>query len=185
MNQPVPPWLPEKLSSTLMAKFISSYKDINCFSTTRELHSWFISNIGDFWSMVWDFFDLLGYKGVRNFIPSTLPESKFFPDAKISLAENLLRHDAEIIVTEERDLTNKGIKYSHKDLLQSVSNVSLFLQTMEFKSLIELFPSFLSVLKHCHLLWPDLQLVQLYPALHLNFLMTQSSLVLVNWNQKF
>ena len=44
-----------------------------------------------FWETVWDFFDVPGEKGTRLFVPEPdMSEARFFPDARLSMAEVLL-----------------------------------------------------------------------------------------------
>jgi len=64
------------------------------FEPYEHLHRWSIENPGEFWSGVWDFADIAGEKGETAYVR---PEnggmlgSKWFPEAKVNLAENLLR----------------------------------------------------------------------------------------------
>ena len=59
-----------------------------------DLHRWSVSDPGSFWSALWDFTDVLGEKGDVFFVPDEaawMTGARFFPDAKLNLAENLLR----------------------------------------------------------------------------------------------
>lgn len=65
------------------------------------LHEWSIEQMDDFWSSVWDFCGVRGEKGERIFIPDVVMASaRFFPDASLSVAENILSRtgDGEAIV---------------------------------------------------------------------------------------
>ena len=46
----------------------------------------------DFWSEVWDFYELIGEKGSTPYLSpyNNMPGSKFFPDGTIIYAENIL-----------------------------------------------------------------------------------------------
>lgn len=56
-----------------------------------ELQKWSVENPGDFWSLAWDDMDVLGRKGNEYFNPgSDFISSRFFPDATLNVAENLL-----------------------------------------------------------------------------------------------
>jgi acetoacetyl-CoA synthetase len=56
------------------------------------LHAWSVSQIADFWDLVWDFCGIVGEKGERRLIDGNkMPGARFFPDAKLNFAENLLR----------------------------------------------------------------------------------------------
>ena len=69
-----------------------------------DLHRWSISNPGAFWSALWDFACIVGEKGNRFFLPDQsawMTGARFFPDARLNLAENLLRGaDADTAVHE-------------------------------------------------------------------------------------
>jgi acetoacetyl-CoA synthetase len=60
------------------------------------LHAWSIAAPGAFWSAVWDFCGIIGDKGAVAFAPGDdMWSAKFFPEARLNFAENLLRADAE------------------------------------------------------------------------------------------
>ena len=65
------------------------------FADYEALHAWSIADQGAFYSAVWDFFALVGDKGARAFVPPSsddIRSARYFPDAKLCYAENLLRH---------------------------------------------------------------------------------------------
>jgi acetoacetyl-CoA synthetase len=56
------------------------------------LHAWSVAHPGAFWDLVWDFCGVVGEKGARRMVDAaTMRESRFFPDARLNFAENLLR----------------------------------------------------------------------------------------------
>ncbi len=58
---------------------------------TDALHRWSISDPADFWTEVWDDTGMIGDRGDTSLIPGTeMPDSVFFPDARLSVVENLL-----------------------------------------------------------------------------------------------
>ena len=58
----------------------------------RDLHAWSLAQRPEFWDLVWDFCDLIGEKGERRVLDGdAMPGARFFPDAKLNFAENLLR----------------------------------------------------------------------------------------------
>ncbi|MFM7776502.1 MAG: acetoacetate--CoA ligase [Actinomycetota bacterium] len=80
-----------------------------------QLHKWSVENIGEFWSRSWDRCGLIGDKGDHSFTPSDyFPNSKFFAEAKINVAENLLSngadHEIAIIEVDESD-SSREITY--------------------------------------------------------------------------
>jgi acetoacetyl-CoA synthetase len=55
------------------------------------LHQWSITERGAFWSAVWDYCGVKGVKGARDLIHGdVMLDSRFFPDAQLNFAENLL-----------------------------------------------------------------------------------------------
>jgi acetoacetyl-CoA synthetase len=57
-----------------------------------ELHAWSVAEPAAFWDLVWDFCEVIGDKGERRLVDGqALPGARFFPDAKLSYAENMLR----------------------------------------------------------------------------------------------
>ncbi len=59
---------------------------------TRALHRWSLEEPGAFWEAVWDTFEVLGEKGERRLADGdAMPGARFFPDATLNFAENILR----------------------------------------------------------------------------------------------
>jgi acetoacetyl-CoA synthetase len=76
------------------------------------LHEWSTSERGDFWSAVWDFAGVIGDRGDVAEVPPPAPAHMFgtrwFPEARLNVAENLLRGGDEreaIVVAEESGIT--------------------------------------------------------------------------------
>ena len=67
------------------------------------LHAWSVANRGAFWRQVWDFCDVVGELGDGPSLThgERFPGCRWFPDAKLNFAENLLRRqdDAEALVS--------------------------------------------------------------------------------------
>jgi len=87
-------WEPsaEAIARTRMSAFhrAAAERSGQAVSATPDVHAWSVEQPGDFWSLVWDFFGVVGDKGGRAHVPSDLPTSIFFPDARLNFAENLL-----------------------------------------------------------------------------------------------
>jgi acetoacetyl-CoA synthetase len=70
------------------------------------LHRWSIERMPAFWSEMWDFAGVIGDRGVEVAADlDRMPGARFFPDARLNFAENVLRGDAAaaaIIATTER-----------------------------------------------------------------------------------
>jgi len=63
------------------------------FDSYSSLHQWSINNPGEFWSRAWDDNQVIGTKGSVHFAQGAdFISSKFFPEARLNVAENLLAH---------------------------------------------------------------------------------------------
>jgi len=72
----------------------------------ETLHRWSVSDPGAFWRAVWDFAGVIGNPRARSFLrddQQPMTQSRFFPDASLNLAENLLRGDDDRVAVIEAD----------------------------------------------------------------------------------
>ena len=127
-------WSPsdERIKSSQMYNFINiinKKNNINIQSFT-DLHTWSIENKANFWSLIWDFFDVIGSKGVEPYIDpiNQMPGSKFFPYGKVNYAENMLSGDAlgPAIVFKSEDKIRKEVSW--KELKVQVAALANFLK---------------------------------------------------------
>ncbi|MDO6732801.1 acetoacetate--CoA ligase [Marinovum sp. 2_MG-2023] len=97
-------WTPEesRALSTGLAKFalLQGFDPKNYVA----LHRWSVSDLGGFWSALWDFCGVPGDKGARAFVPDDtawMTGARFFPDAQLNLAETMLQGaDGDTVVIE-------------------------------------------------------------------------------------
>ncbi len=127
-------WSPsdERVESSQMYKFIqviNENNDIN-IKNFSDLHAWSIDNKANFWSSIWDFFDIIGYKGIEPYIDpiNQMPGSKFFPNGKVNYAENMLSGDVSgpAIVFISEDKIRKEVSW--KELKNQVAALANFLK---------------------------------------------------------
>lgn len=113
---------PEAYSESALAKFaVRNGFDAHDYDA---LHRWSISDPGAFWSALWDFADIVGKKGERGFLPDTsawMTGARFFPDAQINLAENLMRGATADTVVYEVLETGDYRSVTRMELLSRVS----------------------------------------------------------------
>ena len=87
------------------------------------LHDWSVSQPGNFWSAVWEFCGVIGDRGSDRVLqyPERMPGARWFPDARLNYAENLLRNtgsgDAIVFRGENRVASRIG----HDELRHEVS----------------------------------------------------------------
>lgn len=108
--------------------FVSERHDL-AFEDTPTLHRWSLDEPALFWEAVWDFFGVVGEKGERRLIDGDkMPGARFFPDATLNFAENLLRPlpdvhgDGEAIVFRAED--RAAARWSWNRLRAEVSRIA-------------------------------------------------------------
>jgi acetoacetyl-CoA synthetase len=105
------------------------------FSGYEDLHAWSVEDTGGFWDIVWDFCGVIGDKGARKTTGGLeMPGTRFFPDARMSFAENLLRASGvgEAMIFRGEDKVERRVTYD--DLHALVSKFRQFLQELGVES---------------------------------------------------
>ncbi|MCR9137979.1 MAG: acetoacetate--CoA ligase [Alphaproteobacteria bacterium] len=111
MQDDQPLWAPDadeidRAVMTDFARFGSERSGVT-MSDFKSLHQWSVSDREGFWSAVWDYCGVVGNKGetvLEN--GDAMPGARFFPQASLNFAENLLKtvgdHDAIIFRGEDK-----------------------------------------------------------------------------------
>jgi len=89
------------------------------------LHAWSVAQPEAFWTAVWDFVGIKGERGARAVENrDKLPGARWFPDAKLNFAENLLRRndDSEAMVFWGEDKVKRRLTWA--ELNQAVSRLA-------------------------------------------------------------
>jgi acetoacetyl-CoA synthetase len=87
-----------------------------------RLHRWSIEDREAFWNLVWDQCGIIGEKGGRVMVDGDkMPGASFFPDARLSFAENLLRGKgpADAIVFRGEDKVSRRLSWDDLHALVS------------------------------------------------------------------
>jgi acetoacetyl-CoA synthetase len=93
------------------------------------LHQWSVTDLDGFWSALWDATGMIGDKGATVYRPGAdLPAARFFPDARLSLAENLLAHTGTGPAIVALDETGRRRQWSWDDLRRAVGSLAADLQ---------------------------------------------------------
>ena len=126
---------PDRVAGTAMTAFRLSAEQASGtpLPDTAALHAWSIANPGAFWNLVWDFCGVVGDKGARTALDlDRMPGARFFPDARLNFAENLLRRgdDSVALVFEAEDkarsrLTWRALQAVVSRLQQAMQAVGL------------------------------------------------------------
>jgi acetoacetyl-CoA synthetase len=94
MNEPL--WRPS--TSRVSQSRLSAFADWmgsragKPFADYKDLYAYSVSAPGEFWSSLWDFTGVIGKKGEPPYLvdADTMPGARFFPNAQLNFAENLL-----------------------------------------------------------------------------------------------
>lgn len=120
-------WSPsqDRKEKSLMCRFVKSIEKKYDQSFDLDYHriwQWSVENQEEFWDEFWDFANVIGDKGDRVFLQADkMQHSRFFPDAKINFAENLLRRSDKLTALVFRDEKGAERTVSYKELNQQVS----------------------------------------------------------------
>ena len=122
-------WSPSNLDNNLK-KFKNSLNkkfDINSFD---DLHKWSVKEKDNFWSAIWDFTKIIGFKKGKIFKDNEeFIKAKFFDDSELNYAENcLIKNDeSDAIISYNENQRKKT--YSWKKLNEYVFKTSYFLKS--------------------------------------------------------
>jgi len=93
----------------------------------QGLHRWSVSDLGGFWSALWDFCNVTGEKGDIAFAPDQtawMTGARFFPNARLNLAENYLQGAPGDTVVVEADETGAERQMTRGALTSAVARVA-------------------------------------------------------------
>jgi acetoacetyl-CoA synthetase len=115
-------------------QFISKQFKKNFDNKYENILKWSIKNPGNFWSSIWDFSKIKGFKGKLKIKKSkTFYKSKFLPNSKLNFAENLLsknNKDKAITFISENGFREERSWY---ELSLNASKISKFLKGINIK----------------------------------------------------
>jgi len=121
---------PQRVAQTELARFMQRAGK----ESFEALHRWSVEHSEDFWNLVWDFCEVQGAKRGPTLVDSDkMPGARWFPEAKLNFAQNLLRKrdhtDAIVFWGEERIKR----RLSRKNLYNLVSRLAQALADMGVK----------------------------------------------------
>jgi acetoacetyl-CoA synthetase len=106
-------WQPsaERLASANLTAFAAR---ANLSADYAAIHRWSIEHPEAFWSLLWDYAEVRGEKGQRILVDGDrMPGARWFPDARLNYAENLLRRrdDGTALVFRGEEKVNRRMSY--------------------------------------------------------------------------
>ncbi|MDA7444120.1 acetoacetate--CoA ligase, partial [Candidatus Pelagibacter ubique] len=115
-------------------QFISKRYKKNFNQKYESILKWSIKNPGDFWSSIWDFSEVKGFKSKIKIKKSKIfYKNKFLPNSKLNFAENLLsknNKDKAITFISENSFREER---SWQELNFNVSKIYKFLKSINIK----------------------------------------------------
>lgn len=92
------------------------------------LYQWSISHKETFWSLLWDFCNVIGDKGNRVLVNGNdIEKAVWFPDAKLNFARNLLRERSDHIAITFNAENRVSYQLSYNQLYEQVAAVAAWL----------------------------------------------------------
>ena len=128
----------EKLKNTNLyfySNFIREKYKIDAGTDFNKIWDWSIKNPEDFWKSIWEFTQINGDQGKVVLKKSDVfYKNRFFPDAKLNYAENLLKKndDTPAIIFRSENGFRKEISWKHLNF--NVSKISNWMLSNGIKS---------------------------------------------------
>ena len=103
------------------------------FEGYEDLHRWSVSEPEAFWQSLWDYFDIVGNKGaitVQHI--ERMPGARWFPEAKLNFAQNLLRYadeTPEAIALSIHNENGPQGRLTYADLKNQVASLATHLRS--------------------------------------------------------
>ena len=125
-----PLWRPDpaRAEATHLARFLHHVGQPGY----AELHRWSVEQPSEFWAAVWDQCGVVGRRGVEVVVPDDdMPATRFFPDAHLNVAENLLAGwagDEPAIISH--DETGHREECSGSELVRDVAALAAALEEL-------------------------------------------------------
>ena len=128
-----PLWSPsperiEQANLTRFRRFLADTRGLD-LGDYDDLYAWSIEDRPAFWDAMWDFGEVVGSKGER--IAEDLdrmPGTRWFPDAKLNFAENLLRYRDDRPALVFKGEVNPPVRMTHAELYAEVAQVAAALR---------------------------------------------------------
>ena len=133
-------WQPrqERIESSQLYHFLKKINEkyAKDFQDFDALYDWSLSENATFWSEVWDFAELIGEKGQEPYLieGEHFKDARFFPNARLNYAENLLRsRDEDSIALSYWTEAGAQCQLSYAELVAQVSSLQQFLKAQGIK----------------------------------------------------
>ena len=118
----------DQANLTAFMSFVQQQSD-RVFTDYDGLYQWSIDDKESFWSLLWDFCDVIGDKGEQILLNGNdIEQAIWFPDARLNFAENLLRERSDEIAIQFRAEDQVESELTFNELYQQVAAVAAWLK---------------------------------------------------------
>jgi acetoacetyl-CoA synthetase len=104
------PEIIERATMTRYMRWLAAERNLD-FGSYPTLWEWSVEELEDFWTSIWDFFDVRASRPYADVLPDrAMPGAKWFPGAELSYAEHIFRgkRDADLAVLHASELRDLG-----------------------------------------------------------------------------
>ncbi|MCA9535649.1 MAG: acetoacetate--CoA ligase [Myxococcales bacterium] len=118
---------PEQVASTQLDAFRRRVEREHGLqlADSAALHTWSVQNPGPFWRLVWEDSGVLGEPGGVDLLnPHAMPGARFFPEARLNFAENLLRRTDDGVALIYADETGTRERVTFAQLRAQVASMA-------------------------------------------------------------
>jgi len=140
MSAGPPLWQPSpgRIASAKLTAFmrhVAQHGGPDC-TTYPQLYDWSVSRPADFWSAVWAFCGVIAERGSDRVLehPGRMPCARWFPDAHLNYAENLLKQAGKGDAIVFRGENRVAGRLSHDELRHEVSRFAQALRAAGIKA---------------------------------------------------
>jgi acetoacetyl-CoA synthetase len=117
---------PERAGATRLAGFRAAAARSGVEAAAyADLHAWSVADAEAFWALVWEECGVVGERGDRVIERGgTMAQTRFFPDARLSVVENLLRGEASATAVVAIDETGRRTACTRGELRDQAAAVA-------------------------------------------------------------
>ncbi|PTX52683.1 acetoacetyl-CoA synthetase [Gemmobacter caeni] len=131
MTDDEPLWTPssEALKDAPLGAFMAAASAVSgrAIPDYDALHAWSVEDLPAFWALIWDWCGIVGDRGPRTLIDGDrMPGARFFPDARLNFAENLLKQsgDGDALVFRGEDKVARRLSWDElRDLVSRMQQL--------------------------------------------------------------
>ncbi len=136
----LPLWEPseERKKNANITRFISLVNERygTKFTSYNELYDWSISNLTDFWALMWEFGEIKASKAYDTVITPAqrMMDTKWFQGARLNFAENLLRYRNNRTALVFKSEAREAVSITYAELYQQVARLAKSLRELGVKA---------------------------------------------------